>query len=192
MRCRRSDWACRLDEEELNATGMRPGEHGAAAEFLAIIGLDGFGQATCLRQLVEDARQMQTSHRTFRNNGHSLIRGIIDHGQILDDTPLCRSVEHKVHRPDLIGRQRTSQWVTVCHGDFLALAPADLQARLGIKPVQPLVIDLYALLPQLQVDHAGSDVLLNTGGASGGIVPFTSICSTQLTLHPKYRQASHI
>ena len=146
----------RFDEKELHTTGVCPAQHRTAAEFLAVISPDGFGQAACLRQLVEDARQMQTTHRTFRNNGHCLMRGIIDHGQILDDTPLCRPVEHEVHRPDLIGGQRTGQWMTVCHRDFLALAPANLQTRLGIEPVYPLVIDHHAALPQLQIDHAGT------------------------------------
>lgn len=118
----------RLNQKELNPTVVCPSQHRTVAEFLAIIGPDGFGQATCLRQLVEDAGQMQTSHRPFRNNGDGFMRGVINHRQILDGKPLHRSVEHKVHRPDLIGRQRTSQWVTVCHRDFLALAPADLQS----------------------------------------------------------------
>lgn len=51
----------RLDEEELNPTGVCPSEHGTAAEFLTVIGPDGFGQAASLRQLVEDARQMTGS-----------------------------------------------------------------------------------------------------------------------------------
>ncbi len=145
-----------LDEEQLNPTGVCPGEHGAAAELLAVIGPDRFGQAACCRQLVEDARQMQAAHRPFRHNRDGLMRGIIDHGQILDDTPLCRPVEHEVHRPDLIGGQGTSQWVTVCYRYLLALPPANLQPRLGIEPIHPLVIDDHAFLPQLQVNHAGA------------------------------------
>lgn len=145
-----------LDEEELNTTGMRPGEHGAAAELLAVIGPDRFGQTACCRQLVEDTRQMQAAYRALRHNGDGLMRGIIDYGQILDDTSLCRPVEHEVHRPDLIGDERACQRVTVCHWHLPALTPANLQTRLGIESIHALVIDLHAFLPQLQIDHAST------------------------------------
>ena len=46
--------------------------------------------------------------------------------------------------------------MTVCHWDFLALAPANLQTRLGIEPMHPLVIDHHAALPQLQIDHVST------------------------------------
>ncbi|MNG20538.1 hypothetical protein D3C84_1047980 [compost metagenome] len=84
------------------------------------------------------------------------MRCIIDDGQTLYDTPLCRPVEHEVHRPDLIGGQGTGQRVTVCHRHLLALTPANLQTRLGIEPIRPFVIDHHAFLPQLQVNHAGT------------------------------------
>lgn len=40
--------------------------------------------------------------------------------------------------------------------DLLVFVSANLQTRLGIKPVHALVIDLHALLPQLQVDDAST------------------------------------
>lgn len=67
-----------------------------------------------------------------------------------------RPVEHKVHRPDLIGSQRMSQWVTLCHGNFLALSPANLQTCLGIEPIQLVMKHHIAALPQLQIDHVGT------------------------------------
>lgn len=97
---------------------------------------------------------MQLTHRLLRHNGDCLVSGIIDNGQALDDTPLCRPLAHEVHRPDLFGRHMSRQRVTVCHRHFLALTPANLQTRLGIEPVHPLVIDLHAVMPQLQVNHA--------------------------------------
>ncbi|MNT51457.1 hypothetical protein D3C72_1884220 [compost metagenome] len=99
---------------------------------------------------------MQAAHRPLRHNRDCLVRGIIDDGQTLDDTPFRCPVEHEVHRPDLIGGQGASQRVTVCHRHLLALTPANLQPCLGIESIHPLVIDLHALLPQLQVNHAGT------------------------------------
>lgn len=95
---------------------------------------------------------MHATHRALRHDRDCLVRCVIDDGQTLDDAAFRRPVERKVHRPDLIGRQRASQWVTSCYRHLLA--PANLQTRLGIKPIHSLVIDPYAFLPQLQTDHA--------------------------------------
>ena len=58
----------RFDEKELHTTGVCPAQHRTAAEFLAVISPDGFGQAACLRQLVEDVNQRPIVSRCQRPN----------------------------------------------------------------------------------------------------------------------------
>lgn len=144
-----------FDEKQLNTSCMRPGQHGTAAELLAIIRSDRLGETARLGQLVESAGQLQTTQRSLWNNCHRFMSRVIDHGEILDDTSFCRTIEHEIHRPDLIGSQWPLQWVPVGRRDFLSLAPSHLQPSLGIEPIHPLVINDLSGLAQFQIDHPG-------------------------------------
>ena len=63
-----------FDEEQLDASRMSPGQHGPAAEFLAVIGSDRLGQATCRSQLVKNADELLPTHRAFRDDGDRFVR----------------------------------------------------------------------------------------------------------------------
>lgn len=58
----------RLNEEQLNTPSVRPIQHRPAAELLAVIRPDRFGQAPCLRQLVENARLKKLLAETMLEN----------------------------------------------------------------------------------------------------------------------------
>lgn len=81
--------------------------------------------------------------------------GIIDDRQALDAAPLCRPVEHEIHRPQLIGCLGTLQRVAIRNRNLLSLAPFHLQTRFGIEPIHALVIDDLSRLTQFQIDHPG-------------------------------------
>lgn len=51
---------------------------------------------------------------------------VIDHRQVLDYTTFGGSVEHEVHRPDLISRRRPPQRLAIRHGHLLSLAATHL------------------------------------------------------------------
>lgn len=87
----------RLDEEELNAASMRPGQHGPTTELLAVIRPDCFRQAACLGQLIKGPGELHATDRALRNNRDRFVRRIIDHGQAFDDSSFRRPVKHEIH-----------------------------------------------------------------------------------------------
>ncbi len=94
----------RLDQEQPDAAGMRPGQHRPAAELLAVAGADRLRQATLHRQPVQNARQRMATDGPFWHHGYRLVRRVVHDGQALDDAPFSRPAEHEVHRPDLVRR----------------------------------------------------------------------------------------
>lgn len=144
-----------LNEKELNATGMRPGQHGPATELLAVIHPNRLGQASCLGQLIERPGQLHATDGAFRNNRDRFMSCIVHNGQAFDDSPFRRSVEHEIHRPELIGGRRVLERVTIRQRNLFPLSPSHLQTGLSIEPIHPLVIHHHASLPQLQIDHPG-------------------------------------
>ena len=88
--------------------------------------------------------------------GHGFVRGVVHNRQALDDASFGRPVEHEFHRPDLVGGQRPPQRLPIRYRHVLAPSLPHLQARLGIEPVDVLVIDQLPGLPQLQIDHAST------------------------------------
>lgn len=76
---------------------MRPSQHGPAAELLAVIRSNCFGQAPCLGQMIEDAHEVLSAYCPFRDDGDGFMGGVIDNRQVLDAAPFCRPVEHKIH-----------------------------------------------------------------------------------------------
>ena len=93
--------------------------------------------------------------RARRDDRHRLGRRVVDYRQALHGAPLGRAVEDEVRRPDLVRGRRPHQRLTVGDRDLLASTPAYLQARLRVQALDALVVDPFAGLPQLQVDHPG-------------------------------------
>jgi hypothetical protein len=71
-------------------------------------------------QAIQYPRQGLPAYGPLRHDGHRLMRGVIDHGQVLDGAPLGRVVEHEIYRPDLIGGLRPSGCRSAA-GTFLRL-----------------------------------------------------------------------
>lgn len=152
-----------FNQEELNATGMRPGQHGPAAELLAVVGSDRLGQATRLGQLIEDAHELIPAHCPLGDDGHGFMGRIVNDGQALEAAPFSRPVKHEIHRLHLVGGQRSLQGMAVGNRDLLPLAPSHLQACLGIQPIHAFVIDDLPGLPKLQIDHPSPITTMSLG-----------------------------
>ena len=91
-----------LNLPQLNTTLMRPVQHGAAAEFLAVVGADHARQAPFKPEPIQYPGQWLAADCSFWNNGHRFVRGIIHDRQAFDDLAIGRAVEHEIHRPDLV------------------------------------------------------------------------------------------
>jgi hypothetical protein len=52
--------------------------------------------------------------------------------------PLGGAVEDEVHGPDLVGRHRPQQWLTLTRRHLLALAQPHLQFRFLVQPLDAL------------------------------------------------------
>ncbi len=149
-------WLARLDQAERQTALVRPGEHGATTEFGAVVRTQDLRQAAALRQVIEHAGNGEPAEGASRHDGHGLVGRVIHHRPALYDAPVGRAIEDDVGGPDLVAPLRTKQGLPVDDGDLLPAAPFHLETSLGIQPVDPLVIDDVALLPQFQIDHAGA------------------------------------
>lgn len=85
----------RLDQEQVIAARMRPGEHRPASELLAVVRADGLRLAAGQRRLVQDAGQSMTADGAL-----GLVRSIMHHGQALHDPAVRGRVDHEVVVPD--------------------------------------------------------------------------------------------
>ena len=147
-------WLARLDLPQQYSALMRPGEHGSATEFLAIVGPDDLGQSSFQAQPIQHARQGIATDGALRHNSDRFMGGVINDGQTFDCASLSGAVEHEVHRPDLVGSVRPDQRLAIRYRHLFALSALHLQTCLSIEPIHTLVIDPPARLPELQVDHA--------------------------------------
>ncbi len=120
---------------------MGSGQHGPTAEFLAVIGSDGLGQAPRTRQLLREANQLVSSQCTLRQDGHCFMGCVIHYRKALDAAPFSCAIKHEDYRPHLISRCRPLQWMSICQGDFLAPVLLQLKASLGLQAIHTFLID---------------------------------------------------
>jgi hypothetical protein len=108
------------------------------------------------RQGVEHARHRHASQRARRHHRDGFGGGVVDDRQALQDAAFRGAIEDEVRRPHVVRSLRPGERLTIGQGNLLASPAPDLQPRLGVEPIHPLVIDVSAFLAQLQVDHAGT------------------------------------
>ena len=90
------------------------------------------------------------------DDGNGLVGRIVDNHQALERAPGGNAVEDEIPGPDLVGAARTDQRLPFAHRNLLAPAAPHLQLLERVQPLDPLVIDELAGLPQLQIDHPRS------------------------------------
>ena len=124
---------------------VRPRQHGAPAELQAVVRPQHLRQAARDRERVEDARHRQAAERPRRHHRHGFGRGVVDDRQALQHAAFGRAIEDEVRRPHLVRRLRPGQRLTIGQRHLLAAPAPDLQTRLGVEPIDPLVIDRAGL-----------------------------------------------
>ena len=105
---------------------------------------------------IEDARHRQAAERARRHHGHGFRRGVVDDRQALQHAAFGRAIEDEVRRPHLVRRLRPGQRLAIRQRHLLPPPAPDLQPRLRVEPIDPLVIDHPPFLAQFQIDHAGA------------------------------------
>jgi hypothetical protein len=76
---------------------MGPIQHRVARKFLAGVGSDHSRVAAERAKLVEDPGEMVPPNISLDDDSHSLMRGVIDHGQALDRAAGCVTIKLEVH-----------------------------------------------------------------------------------------------
>src|SRR5688572_29905273 len=133
---------------------MRPGEHRSAGELRTVVRAHYEWLATLRTDRVEDPRQMIAADRVLGHDRYRFVRRIVRDYQELQRAPRCDSIEHEVHRPNLVRSTRAHQRLAICYGDLFPPSPADVQLLEPIQSLDALVVHELAGLAQLQVDHA--------------------------------------
>lgn len=87
----------RLNQAKRHVTGLRPGQHGASAELLAIVSAYHVRQTAGVCKPAENPRERVSADGSFRHDRDRFVRGVIDDRQTLDHPPIGAAVEYAVH-----------------------------------------------------------------------------------------------
>ena len=83
--------------------------------------------------------------RPRRHDGHGFGGRVVDDRQTLQHAAFGGAIEDEVRRPHLVRRLRPGQRLPIGQRHLLAAPAPDLQPRLRVEPIDPLVIDRAGL-----------------------------------------------
>ena len=61
---------------------------------------------------IQDTNQVIAAECMFRMDRDRFVRAVVDDTQALQRPTAGHSIKYEIHRPDLVGRRWTDQWLT--------------------------------------------------------------------------------
>src|SRR5690606_4758038 len=92
----------RLNEVDLDATGIRPGVERPARELRTVVGHDHVGQASLAPQALEHLDDPHSWQRMRHLDRQAFTRELVDDVQAAEATSAGQRVTHEIHAPALV------------------------------------------------------------------------------------------
>lgn len=130
---------------------------------------------------------MVAAYHMFRHYCDCLARRIIDYHHACQRTPGGNPIEHKTHRPLLVGLSLVHERRSPPHRDPLPQATPDMQLLQPVESLHALVVEALARLNSLQVDH--SVAVATVAPCETNDLPPKSLDAAWIRLVPKRSRA---